>query len=135
MEREFRIISSLYKNNIPVPKPEYIYTDKKISDDDFYIMEFIEGETISDNLIARILMKFKKTLQNLIEALVEIHMFDVVNSELSTLGKHENYIERQLVRWSKQFDAQKVREINELNQATKMLFENIPNQQGEHCSW
>lgn len=48
MEREFRIISSLYKNNIRVPKPEYIYTDKKISDDDFYIMEFIEGETISE---------------------------------------------------------------------------------------
>ena len=38
MEREFRIISSLYKNNVRVPKPEYIYADKKISDDDFYIM-------------------------------------------------------------------------------------------------
>lgn len=131
MEREFRIISSLYKNNIRVPKPEYIYTDKKISDDDFYIMEFIEGETISDNLIAKNFDEIQKKdiTESFIEALVEIHMFDVVNSELSTLGKHENYIERQLVRWSKQFDAQKVREINELNQATKMLFENIPNQQ------
>jgi len=131
MEREFRIISSLYKNNIRVPKPEYIYTDKKISDDDFYIMEFIEGETISDNLIAKNFDEIQKKdiTESFIEALVEIHMFDVVNSKLSTLGKHENYIERQLVRWSKQFDAQKVREINELNQATKMLFENIPNQQ------
>lgn len=131
MEREFRIISSLYKNNIRVPKPEYIYTDKKISDDDFYIMEFIEGETISDNLIAKNFDEIQKKdiTESFIEALVEIHNFDVVNSELSTLGKHENYIERQLVRWSKQFDAQKVREINELNQATKMLFENIPNQQ------
>ena len=131
MEREFRIISSLYKNNIRVPKPEYIYTDKKISDDDFYIMEFIEGETISDNLIAKNFDEIQKKdiTESFIEALVEIHMFDVVNSELSRLGKHENYIERQLVRWSKQFDAQKVREINELNQATKMLFENIPNQQ------
>ena len=131
MEREFRIISSLYKNNIRVPKPEYIYTDKKISDDDFYIMEFIEGETISDNLIAKNFdaIQKKDITESFIEALVEIHMFDVVNSELSTLGKRENYIERQLVRWSKQFDAQKVREINELNQATKMLFENIPNQQ------
>lgn len=131
MEREFRIISSLYKNNIRVPKPEYIYTDKKISDDDFYIMEFIEGETISDNLIAKNFDEIQKKdiTESFIEALVEIHNFDVVNSELSTLGKHENYIERQLVRWSKQFDAQKVREINELNQATIMLFENIPNQQ------
>ena len=131
MEREFRIISSLYKNNLRVPKPEYIYTDKKISDDDFYIMEFIEGETISDNLIAKNFDEIQKKdiTESFIEALVEIHNFDVVNSELSTLGKHENYIERQLVRWSKQFDAQKVREINELNQATIMLFENIPNQQ------
>ena len=131
MEREFRIISSLYKNKIRVPKPEYIYTEKKISDDDFYIMEFIKGETISDNLIAKNFDEIQKKdiTESFIEALVEIHMFDVVNSELTSLGMHENYIERQLVRWSKQFDAQKVREINELNQATKMLFENIPNQQ------
>ena len=52
MQREFRIISELSENDIKVPKPILLCTDKKISDDDFYIMEYIEGATIADNVIA-----------------------------------------------------------------------------------
>ena len=42
MQREYRIINELSKNNIKVPKPILLYTDRTLSDDDFYIMEYIE---------------------------------------------------------------------------------------------
>ena len=131
MQREFKIITELSKNNLKVPKPVLLCIDKQISEDDFYIMEYIEGETIADNLIAEKYSEVEKQKisESFISTLAELHSFNVLNSELSDLGKHENYVSRQLNRWNKQFDAQKVRNISDLDVATKLLFENIPTQQ------
>ncbi|MFL2647786.1 MAG: phosphotransferase family protein [Candidatus Actinomarinales bacterium] len=131
MSREYRIIDELSKNNLKVPKPIFLYTEKDISDDDFYIMEYIEGKTISDNIEAELLSTDEKiTISNsFIKTIADIHNFDVVSSKLEDLGKHQGYVERQLNRWTKQFEAQKVREIDDLDHATELLFENIPKQQ------
>ena len=131
MSREYRIIDELSKNNLKVPKPIFLYTEKDITEDDFYIMEYVEGKTISDNIEAKLLSSDEKqTISNsFIETIADIHNFDVVNSKLTDLGKHEGYVERQLNRWTKQFEAQKVREIEELDFATEMLIQNIPKQQ------
>ena len=131
MSREYKIIDELSKNNLKVPKPIFLYTEKDITEDDFYIMEYVEGKTISDNIEAKLLSSDEKqTISNsFIETIADIHNFDVVNSKLNDLGKHEGYVERQLNRWTKQFEAQKVREIEELDFATEMLIQNIPKQQ------
>jgi len=131
MQREFKIITELSKNNLKVPKPVLLCVDKQISEDDFYIMEYIEGETIADNLIAEKYsdIEKQKITESFISTLAELHSFNVLNSELSDLGKHEDYVSRQLNRWNKQFDAQKVRDISDLEVATELLFENIPTQQ------
>ena len=131
MQREFKIITELSKNNLKVPKPVLLCVDKQISEDDFYIMEYIEGETIADNLIAEKYsdIEKQKITESFITTLAELHSFNVINSELSDLGKHEDYVSRQLNRWNKQFDAQKVRDISDLEVATELLFENIPTQQ------
>jgi|TARA_B100001093_G_scaffold162666_1_gene155062 aminoglycoside phosphotransferase (APT) family kinase protein len=131
MGREYKIIKVLNENGLRVPKPLYLYNKKELSQDDFYIMEFIDGETIANNDVAD---NYKATEKNkitesFIKALSEIHNFDVISSELKDLGKHENYVERQINRWNKQFQSQKVREINELDSATKLLLNNIPSQQ------
>jgi aminoglycoside phosphotransferase (APT) family kinase protein len=131
MQREYKIITELSKNNLKVPNPIHLCTEKNISQDDFYIMEYIDGETIADNLIAENYSKKDKELitNSFVTTLTELHNFDVQSSGLKDLGKHEGYVERQLIRWNKQFSAQKVREINDLDVATNILLEKIPTQQ------
>ena len=131
MGREYKILKVLSENGLRVPKPMYLYNKKELSVDDFYIMEFIEGETIANNQIADEFNEIQKNTitESLIKALSEIHNFDVISSELNDLGKHEDYVERQINRWNKQFQSQKVREIKELESATKLLLDNIPSQQ------
>ncbi len=131
MQREFKIITELSKSNLKVPKPILLCIDRMVCDDDFYIMEYVDGETIADNIIAEKYSTSDKKIitKSFISTLAELHSFDVKQSSLKDLGKHENYVERQLNRWSKQFNAQKVREINELEIATKLLFDNMPSQQ------
>ena len=131
MQREYKIITELSKNNLRVPNPIHLCDDKNISQDDFYIMEYIDGETIADNLNAENYSKKDKELitNSFVTTLTELHNFDVQSSGLKDLGKHEGYVERQLIRWNKQFSAQKVREINDLDVATNILLEKIPTQQ------
>ena len=131
MGREYKILKVLSENGLRVPKPMYLYNKKELSIDDFYIMEFIEGETIANNQIADEFNEIQKNTitESFIKVLSEIHNFDVISSELNDLGKHEDYVERQINRWNKQFQSQKVREIKELESATKLLLDNIPSQQ------
>ena len=131
MGREYKILKVLSENGLRVPKPMYLYNKKELSVDDFYIMEFIEGETIANNQIADEFNEIQKNTitESFIKALSEIHNFDVISSELNDLGKHEDYVERQINRWNKQFQSQKFREIKELESATKLLLDNIPSQQ------
>ena len=131
MGREYKILKVLSENGLRVPKPMYLYNKKELSVDDFYIMEFIEGETIANNQIADEFNEIQKNTitESFIKALSEIHNFDVISSELNDLGKYEDYVERQINRWNKQFQSQKVREIKELESATKLLLDNIPSQQ------
>lgn len=131
MGREYKILKVLNENGLRVPKPLYLYNKKELSTDDFYIMEFIEGDTIANDQVAeRYDQSQKKTItESFIKALTEIHNFNVINSELSNLGKHEDYVVRQINRWNKQFQSQKVREIKELESATNLLLDYIPPQQ------
>ena len=131
MGREYKILKVLNENGLRVPKPFYLYNKKELSTDDFYIMEFIEGDTIANDQVAeRYDQSQKKTItESFIKALAEIHNFNVINSELSNLGKHEDYVVRQINRWNKQFQSQKVREIKELESATNLLLDYIPPQQ------
>ena len=131
MGREYKILKVLNEHDLRVPKPLYLYNKKELSSDDFYIMEYIEGETIANNQVADKYDQIQKNTitESFINALTELHNFDVINSELSDLGKHEDYVVRQINRWSKQFQSQKVREIKELESATDLLLDNIPSQQ------
>ncbi len=131
MGREYKILKVLNENGLRVPKPLYLYNKKDLSTDDFYIMQFIEGDTIANDQVAeRYDQSQKKTItESFIKALTEIHNFNVINSELSNLGKHEDYVVRQINRWNKQFQSQKVREIKELESATNLLLDYIPPQQ------
>ena len=83
MQREFRVISELYKYQIKVPKALLIYVDKKISEDDFYIMEYVDGDTISDNIVADeySINDKKKITESLIKNLAYLHNFNVLSTD------------------------------------------------------
>ena len=131
MEREYRIISNLYKCDYRVPKPYVLSTSRNVSEEDFYIMEYIDGLTIATIEDAKNLTtELKKTIsEDYIVTICELHNIEVKKSGLEDLGKHEDYVERQLSRWAKQWEKQKTREIPDLESSTKFLLDTIPKQQ------
>jgi aminoglycoside phosphotransferase (APT) family kinase protein len=57
-----------------------------------------------------------------------IHAVDLVARGLVTLGKHEDYIARQLRRWYGQWNSQKTRELAAVDDAHAALLQRIPQQ-------
>jgi len=131
MVREHKIILNLHNCGYRVPQPYLLCTEEDISENDFYIMEYIDGLTIatiedSDPLPNKMKEKISK---DYIATICELHNIKIEDSGLKELGRHEKYIERQLKRWLSQWSSQKTRDIEDLDKSTKLLFESIPEQQ------
>jgi len=85
MVREHTIISALFPQGVPVPRPLGLCVNEAVNERPFYVMEFVDGEILRD--------------RRQVEA-----AYDVVRAGLGGLARHDGYIERQLRRWRAQFE-------------------------------
>ncbi len=107
MVREYTVLSALYPQGVPVPKPLGLCVDKGISDVPFYVMECVNGVILRDRAQAE--AAFDVGTRALIGAhlaatLANLHQVDIVDAGLEGLARHDGYIERQLRRWQGQFE-------------------------------
>ncbi len=131
MTREYKIISALEGSVIPVPKSIALCTDPQVSVRPFYLMEFVEGRILRRDDDARDLAPgdLSTVSESVISTLVRLHLLDVDSIGLADLGKKEGYLQRQLKRWSQQFE----RSVSEVGlsypvvvEAHSKLSENVP---------
>ncbi len=132
MGREHKIISALGQTDIPVASALGLCQDKEINDADFYVMDFVEGQVFTSSVQAEgILMADRKALGlNVIDTLVQLHRIDPDAVGLGDLGKKEDYVARQVRRWTKQYENTKTDEIPEMEELARLLKDNIPAQVG-----
>lgn len=132
MAREHRIISAVGTTGVPVPRTLGLCTDVEINDAPFYVMNYVSGVVLDNPEKAADLsadMKRKLT-EHLVDVLADLHAVDVDEVGLGTLAKREGYIERQLKRWSAQWEGSKQRELPAIEEVRDRLTSNIPVQQG-----
>ena len=60
VDREFRVISALYGADYPVPRPCVLCEDDIVIGTPFYIMEFVEGRNLQDELAAGVRRVWKE---------------------------------------------------------------------------
>jgi aminoglycoside phosphotransferase (APT) family kinase protein len=131
MAREHRIIAAVGKTGVPVPKTLGVCTDEGVNGAPFYVMAFVEGEVLDS---AEKAAKLDPTLRvsasmDLIDVLAELHAVDVDAVGLGDLAKREGYIERQIKRWSTQWENSKTRELPEIDEVVRLLSSKVPQQQ------
>lgn len=109
MAREHRIISALHPANVPVPEPLGLCEDESVNDRPFYVMNYVDGVILGNSASAR---KFppslrRKASESMAKLLARLHSLSPEDVGLGELGLKENYIARQLRRWSKQLEQSK----------------------------
>ncbi|MCZ6617126.1 MAG: phosphotransferase family protein [Gammaproteobacteria bacterium] len=132
MGREHRIVSALCGSEVPVAPTFGLCNDVEINGAPFYVMGFVEGPVLHDATYARQLSNGKRHSLglNVVDVLVKLHEIDPDTVGLGELGRKEAYLARQLKRWNKQWAASKTHEIPEMEETSRLLQENMPEQIG-----
>jgi aminoglycoside phosphotransferase (APT) family kinase protein len=131
MAREHRIISGLQSSAVPVAPALGFCDDPAVNDSPFYVMGFVDGFVVRDRVTAEAVLTpsaRRAASESIVDTMAAIHAVDLETSGLSTLGKHEGYIARQLRRWYGQWNQQKTRELPAIDRVHDALLERIPEQ-------
>lgn len=125
--REYRFISALHRK-ARVPRPVAVCEDAGVIGAPFYLMERIEGAVLRAELPAAYEgVPWRRGVgEELIDTLAELHAVDWQAAGIT--GRGENYIERQLERWSRQWELTRprTRELAGLDAVTSWLGEHLP---------
>lgn len=130
--REHRIISALAPTDVPVAPTAGVCEDRSVNDAPFYIMSFVDGAVLHDaDAVAAVAESDRRALGfEVIDVLARLHAIDPDTVGLGDLGRKEAYLERQLKRWTRQWEQSKTREIPAMEACRKLLAERMPEQHG-----
>jgi aminoglycoside phosphotransferase (APT) family kinase protein len=132
MAREHRIISAVRTAGVPVAPALGLCTDETVNGAPFYVMGFVEGMVLDNAEKAATLTPAVRAAagRNLVDVLAHLHDVDVDAIGLGDLSKRDGYVERQLKRWSKQWEGSKTRELPAIEEVERLLRTNVPVQHG-----
>ncbi len=132
MAREFRIIAAVGSTTVPVPRALGLCTDESVNGANFYVMGFVDGVVLdsADKAVALPAELRPAAAHHLIDVLADLHAVDVDDVGLGDLARRDGYIERQLKRWSTQWENSKTRDLPEIDEVVRRLSVHLPRQQG-----
>jgi aminoglycoside phosphotransferase (APT) family kinase protein len=127
IEREFRVMKALAGTSVPVARMYALCDDESIIGRAFYIMEFVQGRVLWDQSLPGMSHQERRDLYlELNRVIADLHMVPYLERDLETYGKPGNYFERQIGRWSKQYQASITQPIPEMDRLIEWLPANMP---------
>jgi aminoglycoside phosphotransferase (APT) family kinase protein len=127
VEREYTAMHALQPTGVPVPTMRLLCEDSSVIGTPFYLMDYIDGRILVD-LELRQLSPSERTAIYLAMAdgLAALHRIDWRAIGLADFGKPENYVARQISRWSRQYLASNPESNPDMDALIAWLPDNIP---------
>jgi aminoglycoside phosphotransferase (APT) family kinase protein len=126
--REHKLMDALQDSAVPVPRLVGLCQDDSVNERDFYVMHHLDGIVVRDIEIGRTLEPAVRTRMSheLVNTLVALHRVDIDAVGLGNLAKRSGYIERQIKRWSGQWEQSKTRELPVIERVADHLRAHLP---------
>ena len=127
VDREYRVISALHGVGFPVARPHALCEDDAVIGTAFYVMDYVEGRVLWDQSLPGMSKSERFAIwDELNRVIAKLHLLDYRALGLETFGKPGNYIERQIARWTKQYQASETEPIAAMDELIAWLPQNIP---------
>jgi len=127
VDREFRVIHALYPTGFPVAKPHVLCEDALVIGTPFYVMDFVAGRVLWDQSLPGMTKTERAAIwDELNRVIAQLHSIDYRAVGLEEFGKPGNYIERQISRWTKQYQASETERVEAMDNLIAWLPKNIP---------
>jgi aminoglycoside phosphotransferase (APT) family kinase protein len=126
--REARLLRAVEPADVRAPRVLATCEDAGVIGAPFYLMEKVDGDVITTQVPPALDTpeQHERIVDELIDALVEVHAVDWRACGLEGYGKPTGYLERQLRRFGGLWEHNKTREIATLDRVTAWLAANCP---------
>ena len=131
MGREYRVMTALADTAVPVPKTFHLGDAESPLGAPFYLMERVVGHICRNALppgYAERPDECRKIGEALVDVLADLHMVDPGSIGLAEFGRPAGFMERQLRRWSQQWEASKSADLPALDALRDDLVATLPEQ-------
>jgi aminoglycoside phosphotransferase (APT) family kinase protein len=127
VDREFRVIGALHSQGFPVAAPLIYCEDPEVAGTPFYLAEYVEGRVVWEPHMPGAEPSERAAVYDAMNAtLARLHSFDPAALGLADFGRGENYVARQVERWSKQYRASETERIEEMERLIAWLPAHLP---------
>jgi aminoglycoside phosphotransferase (APT) family kinase protein len=127
VDREYRIISALYPQGFPVAEPVLYCADDSIAGTAFFLMGYVEGRVFWEPHMPSSGPAERAAVYDAMNVtLARLHSFEPAKIGLADYGRGENYVARQIERWSKQYRASETQRIEEMEGLIAWLPAHVP---------
>lgn len=128
IEREYKIIDALGRANFPVAPAFKLCEDETITGTAFYIMGMVEGRVFWDASLPDIAAADRPAYYDAMNTTIaSLHGLKANEIGLGDYGRPENYIQRQITRWSRQYQEDELAgRLDDMDMLVEWLPKNIP---------
>jgi aminoglycoside phosphotransferase (APT) family kinase protein len=127
IEREYRVIRALHAQSFPVAEPLVLCEDDSVAGTAFYLMSFADGRVFWEPQMAGSNPAERAAVYDAMNSnIAQLHAFDPAAIGLGDFGRGENYVARQVDRWSKQYRASQTETIDAMERLIEWLPRHIP---------
>ncbi|KPF50762.1 aminoglycoside phosphotransferase [beta proteobacterium AAP121] len=127
IEREFRVMHGLAGTPVPVPQMHLLCEDESVIGRAFYVMDFMDGRVMWDQSLPGMSPAERGAIYDEMNRVIAaLHSVDVAAAGLAEYGRPGNYFERQIARWSKQYQASITESIPEMDRLIEWLPAQLP---------
>ncbi len=127
VDREHRVISALHAQGFPVPEPLAHCADESVIGTAFFLMAHVEGRVFWEPQMPASNPVERAQVYDVMNAtLARLHMFDPAAIGLGDYGRGENYVARQIERWSKQYRASETEKVDDMERLIAWLPGHLP---------
>jgi aminoglycoside phosphotransferase (APT) family kinase protein len=128
VDREFRVLAALKGSGVPVPRVHAL-GEADIIGTPFYVMDHVEGRVFWDQRLPGLEPRERAAIyDSMNETIARLHRIDPQAVGLGDYGKPGNFLERQIGRWSKQYQASETETIEAMDRLIEWLPRHIPAQ-------
>jgi aminoglycoside phosphotransferase (APT) family kinase protein len=127
VDREFRVISALHAQGFPVAEPVLYCADESVVGTAFFVMSYVAGRVFWEPQMPASNRAERAQVYDAMNAtLARLHSFEPAAIGLSDYGRGENYVARQVERWSKQYRASQTEAVEDMERLIAWLPEHLP---------
>lgn len=130
IEREFRVLAALGDSPVAVPRVHALCDDSSLLGAPFFVMDFADGRLFYDQRLPGLSPDERAAIfDGMNQTVANLHRVDPFEIGLEGYGRPENFIERQVSIWSRQYRASEGVPIPAMESLMDWLPRNLPGEE------